>query len=61
VRAKLVTYGGKNHTVMHTQLLVDGQFVADSSSPEHAAFFKRIADQLNGDEPTEVVHDKWGE
>lgn len=62
MKAQIATYGGKNNTVMHTQLWVDGVFVVDSGgSPETAEFFRKIADQLNGDEETEVVHDTWGE
>ena len=62
MKAKILTYGGNNNTVEHTQLRVDGVFIADSAgSPNFAELLRKIADQLNGDEKTEVVHDTWGE
>lgn len=55
VPARVTTYGGtpwrKNpniRTVQHWQLEVDGEFLADSSIPSYEAWFKSIADRLNG-------------
>jgi len=57
VKAEVRTYGGEEtrkpydgymyKTVQHWQLYVDDTFISDSSVPEHAELFQRIADKLN--------------
>lgn len=59
MKAEVRTYGGEERTgevygrtltlttVKHWQLYVDDEFISDSSVPEHAELFQRIADKLN--------------
>jgi hypothetical protein len=63
MKAKVITYGGVKvpayyvhsdappapmmRTVKHWQLIIDGLFIADTSVPEQAELFKRIAAKIN--------------
>ncbi len=49
--AKVTTYGGEDRgsykTVRHWQLHVAGRFIADTSTPQDAELFARIAEAWN--------------
>lgn len=62
--ARVETYGGEENefsyrTVQHWQLVVDGFFVADTSAPQHAEMFERIAEAWNAQHPANVYGDAW--
>jgi hypothetical protein len=52
---RVTTYGGEweggFQTVQHWQLIVDGQFVADSSTPQDRRLYERIVEAINAGVP----------